>query len=156
MCSWPENLCKKTHASWSIRYLPSLLFVASVLLAKEGPTGRICRHRMTGSLYNIEANLYFYRVTRIGRIFSQFLARVAYRHGPLLADLAEILVGEQARVWLLMIEISFEGNVVHGSSSLKSCKNWQSFMADSNFTRHQMLAPGQQYRNISSVRSDVL
>ena len=78
---------------------------------------------MTGSLYNIEANLYFYRVTRIGRIFSQFLARVAYRHGPLLADLAEILVGEQARVWLLMIEISFEGNVVHGSSSLKSCKN---------------------------------
>ena len=63
------------------------------------------------------------------RQFSPFLARVAQQCGQLLgclrADLAEILSGERARVWLWMIQILLGCDKVCGSSSWKTGKNWQ-------------------------------
>ena len=60
------------------------------------------------------------------RRFSPVLARVARRRGrlrgPLWADLAEILRGERARVWLLAMRISFGRVELRGRSGQKTVK----------------------------------
>ena len=59
-------------------------------------------------------------------VFAVFLARVARRRGrlrgPLWADLAEILRGDWARVWLLTMRISLGRVEVRGRSGRKRIK----------------------------------
>ena len=67
------------------------------------------------------ARIFFYGCVHQNQRFSLFLALVDRQHGrllgPLLADLAEILRGKRARVWLRMMQILLGHVEVRGRSS---------------------------------------
>ena len=72
------------------------------------------------------ARIFFYGCVRQNQRFSLSLARVDRQRGrllsPLSADLAEILRGKQARVWLWMMQILLGHVEVRGASVEKPSK----------------------------------